>query len=102
MPAELGHRHRILLEQVPGPGPVVGRGDGNAFADRIEANVKAELERSLRLLTNVGADESLHRELIKTADGKAWAGKVYAEARPGYNPITQQAIERALKGESGG
>ncbi len=44
----------------------------------------------------------LYRELIKTSDGKVWAEKVYAEARPGYNPITQQAIERTLKGESGG
>jgi len=44
----------------------------------------------------------LYRELVKTADGKAWAEKTYAEAKPGYNAITQQAIERVLKGESGG
>jgi aminopeptidase N len=44
----------------------------------------------------------LYRELLKTPDGKAYAGKVYAEAKPGYNPITQQAIERVLKGEAGG
>jgi aminopeptidase N len=44
----------------------------------------------------------LYRELLKTADGKAFAEKVYAEARPGYNVITQQSIERVLKGETGG
>lgn len=44
----------------------------------------------------------LYRELIKTASGKAFAEKVYAEARPGYNPITQQAVERVLKGEASG
>jgi aminopeptidase N len=44
----------------------------------------------------------LYRELIKTAEGKAFAEKVYAEAKPGYNIITQQGIERVLKGESGG
>ncbi len=44
----------------------------------------------------------LYRELVKTAEGKAYAEKVYAEAKPGYNVITQQAIERVLKGESGG
>lgn len=44
----------------------------------------------------------LYRELLKTPEGKAYAGKVYAEAKSGYNPITQQSIERLLKGETGG
>jgi aminopeptidase N len=44
----------------------------------------------------------LYRELIKTPAGKAFAEKVYAEAKPGYNPITQQGVERVLKGEASG
>jgi len=66
---------------------------------------RAVLPAVRRYLIGVGRVrliKPLYRELIKTTDGKAWAEKVYAQARPGYNPITQQAIERALKGENGG
>jgi leukotriene-A4 hydrolase len=55
-------------------------------------------------LTNVGRMRlirPLYRELIKTEPGKAFAEKVYAEAKPGYNRIVQQLIERVLRGESG-
>jgi aminopeptidase N len=66
---------------------------------------RAVLPAVRHYLTEIGRMrliKPLYRELIKTPDGKAWAEKVYAQAKPGYNPITQQAIERALKGESGG
>jgi leukotriene-A4 hydrolase len=38
----------------------------------------------------------LYEELAKTADGKAFAKKVYAEAKPGYHPMTQVSVEKAL------
>jgi len=44
----------------------------------------------------------LYRELIKTPDGKAFAEQTYAKVKAGYNPIAQQAVERILKGASGG
>ncbi|MDR3387415.1 MAG: M1 family metallopeptidase [Rudaea sp.] len=38
----------------------------------------------------------LYEELAKTPDGKTLAQKVYAEARPGYHPMTRAAVEKAL------
>lgn len=39
----------------------------------------------------------LYEELAKTADGKAFAKQVYAKAKPGYHPMTQVSIEKALE-----
>jgi leukotriene A-4 hydrolase/aminopeptidase len=39
----------------------------------------------------------LYGELAKTAQGKALAEKIYAEAKPGYHPMTRAAVERALQ-----
>jgi hypothetical protein len=44
----------------------------------------------------------LYRELCKTPAGKAFAEQTYAKAKAGYNPLTQQSVERVLKGEGGG
>ena len=38
----------------------------------------------------------LYEALAKTPDGKAFAQKVYAEAKPGYHPMTRSAVEKAL------
>jgi leukotriene-A4 hydrolase len=38
----------------------------------------------------------LYEALARTPDGKAFAQKVYAEARPGYHPMTRAAVEKAL------
>lgn len=38
----------------------------------------------------------LYEALAKTPDGKAFARKVYAKAKPGYHPLTQASIEKAL------
>ncbi len=39
----------------------------------------------------------LYAELAKTAQGKALAEKIYAEAKPGYHPMTRAAVEKALQ-----
>ena len=39
----------------------------------------------------------LYRELVKTPDGRAFAERVYAKARPTYHPIGQASVERILK-----
>jgi len=44
----------------------------------------------------------LYRELIKTPEGRAYAEQTYAKVKAGYNPIAQQAVERVLKGQTGG
>ena len=38
----------------------------------------------------------LYEALAKTPDGKALAEMIYAEAKPGYHPMTRGAVERAL------
>jgi leukotriene-A4 hydrolase len=40
----------------------------------------------------------LYEALAKTPDGKKLAGQIYAEAKPGYHPMTRGAVEKALKG----
>ncbi|MBO9664468.1 MAG: M1 family metallopeptidase [Dokdonella sp.] len=39
----------------------------------------------------------LYEALVKTPDGKAFAKQVYAKAKPGYHPMTQASIEKALE-----
>jgi hypothetical protein len=38
----------------------------------------------------------LYEALAKTADGRTFAREVYAKAKPGYHPLTQASIEKAL------
>ena len=38
----------------------------------------------------------IYEELAKTPDGKAFAIEVYAKAKPGYHPLTQGSVEKAL------
>ncbi|MEE8277323.1 MAG: M1 family metallopeptidase [Thermoanaerobaculia bacterium] len=52
-----------------------------------------------RFLTSVGRRKflkPLYTELAKTAEGLAWARKVYAEARPGYHAISTGTIDEIL------
>ena len=41
----------------------------------------------------------LYEALAKTPDGKALAENIYAEAKPGYHPMTRGAVEKALAGK---
>jgi len=38
----------------------------------------------------------LYEALAKTSNGRALAEKIYAEAKPGYHPMTRAAVEKAL------
>lgn len=39
----------------------------------------------------------LYKELAQTEEGKAWALKVYQQARPGYHGLAQGTIDGVLK-----
>ncbi len=40
----------------------------------------------------------LYRELAKTASGREFARKIYAQARSSYHPIAQASVDRILSG----
>jgi leukotriene-A4 hydrolase len=66
---------------------------------------KAVLPAAQHYLGSVGRMRlisPLYRELMKTPEGKTYAEQTYAKVKSGYNAIAQQAVERILKGESGG
>jgi leukotriene A-4 hydrolase/aminopeptidase len=51
-------------------------------------------------LTSIGRQKlikPLYEELVKTAEGKERALKIYAKARPGYHPIAQTAMDKIVK-----
>jgi hypothetical protein len=57
------------------------------------------LERLERFLCEVGRRKfvkPLFAELAKTEEGRARARSIYKQARPGYHPITQAAVDRIL------
>lgn len=61
-------------------------------------------ERLADYLTHIGRKklvEPLYEELVKTSEGAARARQIYAQARPGYHPITASAIEAVLDGQGG-
>ena len=41
----------------------------------------------------------IYEELAKTPDGLRFAREVYAKAKPGYHPMTQASVEKALAGQ---
>ncbi len=52
-----------------------------------------------RFLTHIGRRKllkPLYVELAKTAEGLAWARRVYEEARPGYHSVTRRTIDELL------
>lgn len=53
-----------------------------------------------KFLTEVGRRKflrPLYGEMIKTPEGKEWARKVYAKARPNYHPVSYNTIDAMLK-----
>jgi hypothetical protein len=55
------------------------------------------LERYLTGIGRVRLIRPLYADLMKTPEGAAFARRVYAEARPGYHAIAQQALDRVVK-----
>lgn len=61
---------------------------------------KPAYDRLYRYLTSIGRNKlvkPLYRELVKTPEGKAFAAKAFAEAKPGYHPLTIKANEGYVK-----
>ncbi|SKB75312.1 M1 family metallopeptidase [Daejeonella lutea] len=51
-------------------------------------------------LTEVGRRKflmPLYKEMVKTAEGKEWAKKIYAKARPNYHSVAYNSIDELLK-----
>ncbi|HYK77389.1 MAG TPA: M1 family metallopeptidase [Daejeonella sp.] len=53
-----------------------------------------------KFLINVGRRKfllPLYKEMIKSPEGKAWAQKIYAQARPNYHSVAYHTIDELLK-----
>jgi leukotriene-A4 hydrolase len=53
-----------------------------------------------KFLTEVGRRKflvPLYKQMIKTAEGKVWAKKIYAKARGNYHPVAYNTIDELLK-----
>ncbi|MEJ7694490.1 M1 family metallopeptidase [Daejeonella sp.] len=51
-------------------------------------------------LTEVGRRKFLmpiYKEMVKTSEGKVWAKKIYAKARPNYHSVAYNSIDEVLK-----
>ena len=69
----------------------------------IESNYQPAYPRIESYLQEVGRTslvKPLYAALAKTPEGQAVARKIYAEARAGYHPITQTAVDKALAAAS--
>jgi aminopeptidase N len=78
------------------------------YTHAIAAGDKAAWPAAAEHMTRIGRlylTMPLYRAFAATPDGLAFAEKVYAKAKPGYHPMTQQAVERLLakaKAKTGG
>lgn len=66
----------------------------------IRAGYRPAERRLEQFLIEVGRRKfvkPLFEELVKTAEGKVRARKIYEKARPGYHPITQATVDAILK-----
>ncbi|MCU7556050.1 M1 family metallopeptidase [Alteromonas sp. ASW11-19] len=62
----------------------------------VQNEYKPAYDRLYSYLVNIGRNKlvkPLYRELAKTPEGKAFAAKAFAEAKPGYHPLTIKANE---------
>jgi hypothetical protein len=79
-------------------------GNNEILAEWLEMAVKANYQpaypRLEQFLIEVGRRKyvkPLMEALVKTPAGRAFAQKVYRQARPGYHPITQVTVDQILK-----
>lgn len=66
----------------------------------IKADYQPARKRLEHYLVSIGRRKfviPLYQELAKTSTNKAWAQKVFAEAKVGYHPITTTSAEKALQ-----
>ncbi len=60
-------------------------------------DVDAALERYLMRIGRIKLIRPLYADLMRSPAGAGLARRVYAQARPGYHPIAQQALDRVVK-----
>jgi leukotriene-A4 hydrolase len=58
------------------------------------------IERYLLGIGRLKLIRPLYMDLLKTPEGKQFALRVYAAARPGYHPITQRALDKEMPSRS--
>jgi len=66
------------------------------YTHAIDAGDKAVWPAAAEHMVRIGRlylTTPLYKALVKTPDGLAFAEQVYAKAKPGYHPLTQQAVE---------
>ena len=69
------------------------------FMKSIDAGYEPAFPEIRKFLLRVGRGKFIFRlysELVNEGR-KVWAQEVYAEARPGYHPVTQQRLDETLK-----
>ncbi|TAM01184.1 MAG: aminopeptidase, partial [Rhodanobacter sp.] len=65
------------------------------YSHAIAAGDKAVWPAAAEHMTRIGRlylTTPLYKALVKTPDGLAYAEQVYAKAKAGYHPLTQQAV----------
>ncbi|EKE87495.1 M1 family metallopeptidase [Idiomarina xiamenensis] len=65
----------------------------------IQRDYQTVQPRLRQYLLSIGRNKfvvPLYSELAKTPENLAWARKVYADARPGYHPLTQSKVDQIL------
>ena len=60
-------------------------------------DIEPALEQYLVTIGRLKLIRPLYAELMKTPHGTELARRVYAQARPGYHPITQRSLDRVVK-----
>jgi len=66
------------------------------YTHAIDAGDKAAWPAAAEHMLRIGRlylTTPLYKALVKTPEGLAFAEQVYAKAKPGYHPLTQQAVE---------
>jgi hypothetical protein len=69
------------------------------YSHAIAAGDKAVWNAAAEHMTRIGRiylTTPLYKALVKTPEGLAFAEQVYAKARAGYHPLTQQVVEGIL------
>ena len=69
------------------------------YSHAIAAGDKAVWSAAAEHMTRIGRlylTTPLYRAFVKTPEGLAYAEQVYAKARSGYHPMTQDAVQRII------
>ncbi len=97
----------ITLQQMAGLDGVFGfTKSGNSeiqaawYTLAVRMNYKPAYQNIETFLTQVGRRKflmPLYKEMVKTSEGKEWAKKIYAKARPNYHSVAYNSIDEVLK-----